>query len=166
MRLNSVCGKHCLHISCECSTRVVQIKCTSLIDGADYSIRNLFPEQPCLPWTRFQLVAAFGDKICCFDSNVSEMKQLAGHDFEDLLQVRDSDSIKNGALIPVPQCIIPCIEGLFPEPHNTSVIELLFIFATWHALTKLHVHTDTSLRLLNTATTALRSRLRFPREPT
>ena len=125
-----MCGKHCSHISCECSTRVVQIKCTSLIDGADYSIQNLFPEQPCLPWTRFRLVATFGDKICRFDSNVSEMKRLAGHNFEDLLQVRDSDSIKNRALIPVPQCIIPCIEGLFPEPHNTSVIELLFIFAT------------------------------------
>jgi len=120
-----------------------------------------FPERPCSPWTRFRLVAAFGDKIRRFDGNVSEMKRLAGHDFEDLLQVRDSSGIKNGVLIPVPQCIIPCIEGLFPEPHNTSVIELLFIFATWHALAKLHVHTDTSLRLLDTATTALGNALRY-----
>lgn len=59
------------------------------------------------------------------------------------------------------QCIIPCIEGLLPEPHNTSVIELLFIFATWHALAKLHVHTDTSLKLLDTATTALGNALRY-----
>lgn len=59
------------------------------------------------------------------------------------------------------QCIIPCIEGLFPEPHNTSVIELLFIFSTWHALAKLHIHTDTSLRLLDTATTALGNALRY-----
>ena len=60
----------------------------------------------------------------------------------------------------VTQCIIPCIEGLLPEPHNTSVIKLLFIFATWHALAKLHIHTDTSLRLLDTATTALGNALR------
>ena len=59
------------------------------------------------------------------------------------------------------QCIIPCIEGLFPEPHNTSVIELLFIFTTWHALAKLHIHTDTSLRLLDTATTTLGNALRY-----
>ena len=58
------------------------------------------------------------------------------------------------------QCVIPCIEGLFPEPHNTSVIELLFILATWHALAKLHVHTETSLRLLDTATSALGNALR------
>jgi len=41
------------------------------------------------------------------------------------------------------------------------VIELLFIFATWHALAKLHIHTDTSLRLLDTATTALGNALRY-----
>jgi hypothetical protein len=41
------------------------------------------------------------------------------------------------------------------------VIELLFIFATWHALAKLHVHTDTSLKLLDTATTALGNALRY-----
>ena len=68
---------------------------------------------------------------------------------------------EDGRLIILPQCILPCIEGLFPEPHNTSVIELLFIFATWHALAKLHIHTDTSLRLLDTATTALGNALRY-----
>ena len=61
----------------------------------------------------------------------------------------------------MPQCIIPCIEGLLPEPHNSSVIELLFIFATWHALAKLHIHTDTSLKLLDTATMALGNALRY-----
>ena len=58
-------------------------------------------------------------------------------------------------LITKNQCVIPCIEGLFPEPHNTSIIDLLFVFATWHALAKSHIHTDTSLKLLDTATTAL-----------
>lgn len=60
-----------------------------------------------------------------------------------------------------PQCILPCIEGLLPEPHNSSVIELLFVFATWHALAKLHIHTETSLQLLDTTTTALGNALRY-----
>ena len=41
------------------------------------------------------------------------------------------------------------------------MIELLFILATWHALAKLHVHTDTSLMLLDTTTTALGNALRY-----
>ncbi|KAF9646621.1 hypothetical protein BDM02DRAFT_3188673 [Thelephora ganbajun] len=93
---------------------------------------------------RFQMVPTFGDKIRHFEGNISEMKRLAGRDLEDILQ-----------------SIIPCIEGLFLKPHNTSVIELLFIFATWHALAKLHIHTDTSLRLLDTATTALGNALQY-----
>lgn len=35
----------------------------------------------------------FGDKIRRFDGNVSEMKKLAGHDLEDLLQVRNPNSV-------------------------------------------------------------------------
>ena len=41
------------------------------------------------------------------------------------------------------------------------MIEFLFIFATWHTLAKLHIHTETSLRLLDTTTTALGSALRY-----
>lgn len=107
------------------------------------------------------MVPAFGDKIRCFDGNIAEMKRLAGHDLEDVLQVHCPGIIEALQLIEMPQCIIPCIEGLFPEPHNTSVIELLFIFASWHALAKLHIQTDTSLRLLDTATTALGNVLRY-----
>jgi hypothetical protein len=59
------------------------------------------------------------------------------------------------------QCVIPCLEGLLPEPHNTSTIDLVFLFATWHALAKLGVHTDTSLCLLDTTTTALGAGLRY-----
>jgi hypothetical protein len=106
------------------------------------------------------MVPAFGDKICRFDGNVSEMKRLAGHDLEDVLQVGGLVDVEDTLPIVIPQCVIPCIEGLFPEPHNTSVIELLFIFATWHALAKLHVHTDSSLRLLDTTTSALGNALR------
>ncbi|KAF9779678.1 hypothetical protein BJ322DRAFT_990467, partial [Thelephora terrestris] len=58
-------------------------------------------------------------------------------------------------------CIIPCLEGLLPEPHNTTVIDLIFLLATWHALAKMGIHTKTSLRLLDTTTTALGSGLRY-----
>ena len=107
------------------------------------------------------MVATFGDTIHRFEGNVSDMKRLAGHDFEDLLQVNHHVSVVDMVLMMKPQCIIPCIEGLFDEPHNTTVIELLYIFATWHALAKLHIHTDTSLGLLDTATTALGNALRY-----
>ena len=33
------------------------------------------------------MVPAFGDTIRCFEGNVSDMKRLAGHDLEDMLQV-------------------------------------------------------------------------------
>lgn len=112
------------------------------------------------PRISFRTVPAFSDDIRRFEGNVSEMKRLAGHDLEDVLQVHGLIDIEATLLIAM-QCVIPCIEGLFPEPHNTSVIELLFIFATWHALAKLHTHTDTSLRLLDTATTALGNALRY-----
>ena len=103
----------------------------------------------------------FGDKIRHFEGNVSEMKQLTGHNFEDLLQVHDPNGVDDRILITALQCIIPCIEGLFPKLHNTSVIKLLFIFAMWHTLAKLHIHTDMSLRLLDTATTALGNALQY-----
>lgn len=53
------------------------------------------------------------------------------------------------------------MEGLLPEPHNTTTLDLIFVLATWHALAKLGIHTDTTLRLLDTATTALGAGLRY-----
>lgn len=37
--------------------------------------------------TSFRQVPVFGETIRRFDDDVSEMKRLAGHDLEDLLQV-------------------------------------------------------------------------------
>lgn len=46
--------------------------------------------KPCL-LSRFREVPGFGkDTIRCFGNNVSEMKQLAARDWEDLLQVRSN----------------------------------------------------------------------------
>ena len=90
------------------------------------------------------------------------MKKLAGHDFEDILQV--SAPLKSSSCnhqFKRWQCMIPRLEGLLPEPHNTTVLDLVYLIATWHALAKMSVHTDTSLRLLDTATTALGAGLRY-----
>ena len=47
------------------------------------------------------------------------------------------------------------IELLLPEPHNTLVLDLLFILCTWHATAKLCLHTTTTLRYLKEATRSL-----------
>ncbi|KAF8585298.1 hypothetical protein K439DRAFT_1343822, partial [Ramaria rubella] len=87
----------------------------------------------------FRKIATFGrDTICGFTNNVSEMKKLAAHDFEDILQ-----------------CAMPAFEGLFPQPLEGIIQHLLFVMASWHSLAKLHMHTDSTLHRLDTATTQL-----------
>ncbi|KAG2002286.1 hypothetical protein CC2G_004487 [Coprinopsis cinerea AmutBmut pab1-1] len=78
-----------------------------------------------------------------FANNVSEMKRLAGRDFEDILQ-----------------CAIPALENLFEEEHNTLIRKLLFELATWQALAKLRRHTESTLSELDTSTTRLGTLLR------
>ena len=53
------------------------------------------------------------------------------------------------------QCIIPVFEGLLPEPHNSSILRLLFICAHWHGLAKLRMHTDHTLKILEETTTSI-----------
>ena len=58
------------------------------------------------------------------------------------------------------QCSIPVFDGLF-EPHNNAIImDLLFELATWHALAKLRLHTESTVRALETSTTRLGIALR------
>lgn len=63
------------------------------------------------------------------------MKQFAARDFEDVLQ-----------------CIIPVIEGLIPPPYGEEILDLLFITCWLHGLSKLHLHTDQTLQVLETVT--------------
>ena len=58
------------------------------------------------------------------------------------------------------QCAIPVFDGLFDEPHNTTVMELLFTMAHWHSLAKLRMHHDLLLDCLDEATKTLGVRLR------
>jgi hypothetical protein len=43
------------------------------------------------------------------------------------------------------QVIIPAIEGLTADPHDSQITELLYQLATYHALAKLRIHTEDTL---------------------
>ncbi|KAF9455659.1 hypothetical protein BDZ94DRAFT_1139764, partial [Collybia nuda] len=93
---------------------------------------------------RFRQIPTFGiDTNRRFSNNVSQLKKLAARDYEDILQ----DAI-------------PAMDGLLPEPHNTMVITVLYCLAEWHALAKLHMHTESTLQLLEKSTTILGKELR------
>ncbi|KAJ7060769.1 hypothetical protein C8F01DRAFT_1290667 [Mycena amicta] len=97
---------------------------------------------------RFRQIDTFGrSTIRKFRNNVSELKQHAGRDYEDILQ-----------------CILPVLEGLFPQ-HQKLVDQLCFELALWEGYAKLRLHTTETIELFRTATTALCSTIRrFARE--
>jgi len=64
------------------------------------------------------------------------------------------------------QCAIPVFDGLLDEPYNTMVMLLLYRAAEWHALAKLRMHTESTLKLLEVCTTSLGSLLRQFRNKT
>ncbi|KAF6742404.1 hypothetical protein DFP72DRAFT_1081941 [Ephemerocybe angulata] len=93
---------------------------------------------------RFRAIPSFGrDGIRKFGLNASEMKRKAARDYEDLLQ-----------------CAIPVFDCLLGEPHNTNLMRLLYVCAQWHALAKLRLHNDFTLRLLDYTTTQLGALMR------
>ena len=58
------------------------------------------------------------------------------------------------------QCSIPVFAGLLPDPHNAQVLRLLFILCHWHALAKLHMHTDETLAIFEGVTKDLGDHIR------
>ncbi|KAG8723471.1 hypothetical protein FRC09_003185 [Ceratobasidium sp. 395] len=78
-----------------------------------------------------------------FPTDISEMRHLAAHDYEDLLQ-----------------CSIPCFEGIFSGQHDTDVRVIIFTMAQWHALGKLRMHTSSTIKSLDDHTTVLGRRMR------
>ncbi|PBK84332.1 hypothetical protein ARMGADRAFT_1048265 [Armillaria gallica] len=83
-----------------------------------------------------------------FKNNVSDLKNFAARDYEDILQ-----------------CAIPCFKGLFSPKLDKLVLDLLFLFSCWHANTKLQVHTESPLRVFEHLTWLLGSFMRkFKRE--
>ena len=47
---------------------------------------------------------------------------------------------------------MPCFEGLFPKSCNKTILDLLFMLATWHVLAKLRLHTISSLSFFEQCT--------------
>jgi hypothetical protein len=106
---------------------------------------------------RYRLISAFGrSTIRKFRNDVSAMKKLAGRDFEDLLQVCNlSWSSISPCNSSERKCAMPCFEGLFPQSCEKTILDLLFMLATWHALAKLRLHTTSSLSFFEQCTKLL-----------
>ncbi|KAI0350553.1 hypothetical protein OH77DRAFT_1488941 [Trametes cingulata] len=88
---------------------------------------------------RFSDVPTFGrETIRRFGANISGFKKLAARDYEDLLQ-----------------CALPVFEGLLPPHCDKVVLDMIFTLATWHALAKLRLHSESTLSILEQITKAL-----------
>jgi hypothetical protein len=59
------------------------------------------------------------------------------------------------------KCAMPCFEGLFPQPCEKTIQDLLFMLATWHALAKLRMHTSSSLSFFEQCTKSLGQVIRY-----
>ncbi|KAI9445894.1 hypothetical protein H4582DRAFT_1803835, partial [Lactarius indigo] len=53
------------------------------------------------------------------------------------------------------QCAIPAFGGLLDNKNNEVILNLLFELATWHALAKLRLHTESTVCELELSTTRL-----------
>ncbi|KAG1816390.1 uncharacterized protein BJ212DRAFT_1209724, partial [Suillus subaureus] len=57
-------------------------------------------------------------------------------------------------------CAMPVFEGLFPEGNDEVVQSLLYRFVQWHALSKLRMHSETTLSVLDKTFKCLSCQLR------
>ncbi|KAG2033983.1 hypothetical protein BDR03DRAFT_935455 [Suillus americanus] len=64
--------------------------------------------------------------------------------------------LNDESLVPT-RCTLLVFEGLLPNEHgqNTIVLDLLFDLAAWQGYAKLHLHTDNTLAVFDTATVVL-----------
>ncbi|KAG8700007.1 hypothetical protein FRC08_004982 [Ceratobasidium sp. 394] len=92
---------------------------------------------------RFRLVPTFASTIRKFAEDVASIGRIAARDFEDILQ-----------------CCIPVFEGLLPEVCDRPAQSLLFLFAEWHGLVKLRLHTTDTIKILKSLTAKLGTALR------
>lgn len=53
------------------------------------------------------------------------------------------------------------VEDLLPDKHNAQLLTLLYRLAEWHALAKLRMHTEDTLKLLDDSTVILGKEMRF-----
>ncbi|KAJ7785097.1 hypothetical protein DFH07DRAFT_683745, partial [Mycena maculata] len=113
---------------------IVRVLYAAVPSGAAVSMLN----------SRFRQIPSFGrGTVRRFCSDVSAMKKLAGHNYDNLLVN-----------------IIPCVEGLLPEPFNSRLMTTLFRLSEWNAFAKLCMHTDTTLELFEESTAVIGRELR------
>ncbi|KAJ7649404.1 hypothetical protein DFH06DRAFT_996491 [Mycena polygramma] len=74
-------------------------------------------------------------------------------------------NLKQYSWVPT-RCCFAVFEGLLPEPHNTIILTLIYVFATWHAYAKLRMHNDSTIGSFRTVTTELGSKARHFRDTT
>ena len=58
------------------------------------------------------------------------------------------------------QCALPVLDGLLPEPHNSAILDLVFVMGCWHAYAKLRLHTEQTLTSFECLTVDLGTLLR------
>ena len=56
--------------------------------------------------------------------------------------------------------MLPVLDGLLPEPHNSSILDLVFVMGCWHAYAKLRLHTEQTLASFESLTADLGTLLR------
>ncbi|QRV82607.1 hypothetical protein RhiJN_27833 [Ceratobasidium sp. AG-Ba] len=93
---------------------------------------------------RFRNVPTFGSTIRKFSADVASMGRLAARDLEDMLQ----------------SCI-PVFKGLLPDICDEPAQRLLYLFAQWHGLAKLRLHTESTLKLLKKVTAQFGQEIRM-----
>lgn len=91
------------------------------------------------------------------------MSGLAARDFEDMLQVPifAAFSLLLMADASPFKCAIPVFDGLFPEPLNSIVLDVLFVLATFHGLAKLRLSTTSTRAFMRAITSDLGERVRL-----
>ncbi|KAG8733626.1 hypothetical protein FRC10_012231 [Ceratobasidium sp. 414] len=87
---------------------------------------------------RFRCIPTFASTIQMFAEDVADMGRTAAHDFKDVLQ-----------------CCAPAFKGLLPKECDQPAQSLLFLYAEWHGLAKLCLHTTASLKIFKTITSRL-----------
>ncbi|QRV90230.1 hypothetical protein RhiJN_18248 [Ceratobasidium sp. AG-Ba] len=92
---------------------------------------------------RFRATPTFGSTIRLFAQDVASMSRMAARDFEDILQ-----------------CCYAVFEGLLPPICDEEARSLIFLFASWHGLAKLRLHTKVTLDILKSLTKKLGAALR------
>lgn len=97
MNLSSACGKTSSHTSFACLSPSDQTKFRPSMSGTCCLLHHLIFVLT-FALISFRQVPVFGETtIRSFDGNVSKMKRLAGHDFEDLLQVSRHSGLQQTA---------------------------------------------------------------------